>query len=256
MQIPGIYSASKCLAPSFTVLGGIFYQLKKAHGNRSVRAIILTGANGKFSAGFDVTLFKESPGGGIISGDDSQGGWVNESFCDLLESGVKPTVAAINGLALGGGCEALMSCNARICTPKSVIGLPELKLGIIPGFGGTQRLPRLVGLQEGLSMMLQSKQMSGLEAGKLGLVDEVVPPVDLMKAARAMALKLAEGKIPRMMTLYRTDRIPPLGQALIVLDAARGMARKAARGLEHPQLCIDAVEFGIQQGGMSGLSKV
>lgn len=238
------------------VLGGIFYQLQKAHGNPSVKAIVLTGANGKFSAGFDVNLFRESPGGGIVSGDDSQGGWVNEAFCNLLESGPKPTVAAINGLALGGGCETIVSCNARICTPKSSIGLPELQLGIIPGFGGTQRLGRLVGLQKSLQMMLQSKPVSGLEAAKLGLVDEVVAPADLMKAARAMALKISQGKIQKMMTLYRTDRIPPLGEALSVLDAARGMAQKAARGLQHPQLCIDAVEFGIRHGGMRGLARV
>jgi enoyl-CoA hydratase/3-hydroxyacyl-CoA dehydrogenase len=75
----------------------------------------------------------------------------------VLEAGPKPTVAAIHGVALGGGCEVAVACNARVCTPGTRIGLPELQLGIIPGFGGTQRLPRLVGLQKAIEMMLTSQ---------------------------------------------------------------------------------------------------
>ncbi|GMH40136.1 hypothetical protein BSKO_08040 [Bryopsis sp. KO-2023] len=235
------------------VLGGLFYHLERAQSNPSIKAIILRGANGLFCAGFDVSLFRESKGGGIVSGDANAGGWVNEHFCDLLESGPKPTVAAIDGIALGGGCEASVACNARVCTPKSRIGLPELQLGIIPGFGGTQRLPRLVGLAKSLEMMLTSKPVSGSEAKKLGLVEEVVPPEKLMDAARDLALGMADGRRARVMTLYRTDRIPPLNEVQAICDIARAQSTKQAPGIQHPHLCIDAIQHGIEHGGKDGL---
>lgn len=99
-----------------------------------------------------------------------------------------------------------MACNARVCTPGTRMGLPELQLGILPGFGGTQRLPRLVGLQKALQMMLTSQPIKDVEARKLGLVDEVVPLDQLLQAARALALDIAEGRKPRMLSLHRKDR--------------------------------------------------
>ena len=124
------------------VLSSLFNHAREAHNRSDVKAIVVTGKGGRFSAGFDIQQFLTQSGGGGI---DSK---INAAFCELLESGPKPTVAAVEGIALGGGCETAMACNARLCTPGTKLGLPELSLGILPGFGGTQRLPRLVGLQK------------------------------------------------------------------------------------------------------------
>jgi len=124
------------------VLSSLFNHAREAHNRSDVKAIVVTGQGGRFSAGFDIQQFLTQSGGGGI---DSK---INAAFCELLESGPKPTVAAVEGIALGGGCETAMACNARLCTPGTKMGLPELSLGILPGFGGTQRLPRLVGLQK------------------------------------------------------------------------------------------------------------
>lgn len=240
----------------FAVISGIAFQMEKAQDNPSVKAIILTGANGLFSAGFDVSLFRESRDRLAVGGDGKGYGWVNEAFCDLVESGPKPTVAAINGVALGGGCELAIACNARICTPKSRIGLPELQLGIIPGFGGTQRLHRLVGLPKAMEMMLLSKPVSGSEAQKLGLVDGLTSPENLIDSARDLALNIVNGRRPRLMTLYRTDKTPPLGEAISIIGIARSQAAKRAKGLQHPQFCLESVQYGIEHGGRMGLIKV
>ncbi len=140
--------------------------LQTAHARKDVKAIVVTGARNKFSAGFDINKFAEGGGGGI----DNR---INDAFCELLESGPKPTVAAISTLALGGGCEVALACNARVATPGTSIGLPELQLGILPGFGGTQRLPRLVGLQQAVTMILTSAPVKAEKAIKIGLIDEV-----------------------------------------------------------------------------------
>lgn len=134
-----------------------------------MKGIVITGAGESFCAGFDINQF--ASGGGGLDND------VNQMLCDLIEAGPKPTVAAIRGVALGGGLEVAMACNARICGPKTNLGLPELQLGIIPGFGGTQRLPRLVGLKKAVEMMLTSKPVKGAQAKKLGLVDAVCTDV-------------------------------------------------------------------------------
>jgi enoyl-CoA hydratase/3-hydroxyacyl-CoA dehydrogenase len=232
------------------VLRSLFQQLDQAHADSTVQAIVVTGSGKNFSAGFDINQFKSSSGGGGI--DNS----INDAIRNLLESGCKPTVAAIQGVALGGGLEIAMGCNARICAPGSRLGLPELQLGILPGFGGTQRLPRLVGLQKGIEMMLTSTPINDKAAKKLGLVDDVVPAGQLLAAARAHALAIAAGSKPRVCSLYRTDRLEPLAQALAVFEFARAQTAKRARHLTHPLLCLDAIQTGVEQGGLAGLKKV
>lgn len=144
-----VYPPLNALHPD--LLRSLFRHLSEAHGDARVKAVVVVGSNNNFSPGFDIQQFRKGGGGGGI--DNS----INEAICAVLEGGPKPTVAAINGVALGGGLEVAMGCNARIATPGTRLGLPELQLGIIPGFGGTQRLPRLVGLQKAVEMMLTSK---------------------------------------------------------------------------------------------------
>ena len=146
----------------------------------------------------------------------------------LVEAGPKPTVAAIENLALGGGLELAMACNARVCTPKAQLGLPELQLGVIPGFGGTQRLPRLVGLPKALEMIMKSKPVKAEEALKLGLVDQVVPAQSLLAAAMALAGDIAAKRAPRAWRFTARTRRPTTRRSRRFWRAL-GAARSASR---------------------------
>ena len=221
----------------------------QAHARKDVKAIVVTGAQGKFCAGFDISQFANGGAGGGI--DDR----INNAFVELLENGPKPTVAAIQGLALGGGCEVALACNARVATPGTSIGLPELQLGIIPGFGGTQRLPRVVGVAKAVEMMLTSKPLKTPQAKNAGLVDMVASSDELLVTAKRLALDIAMGKAPRMRSLFRTDRLDAYGEAMATIDFARQQTQRRARGLQHPLLCLDAVQYGIEHGGLAGLKK-
>ncbi|KAF5775077.1 putative isomerase, Enoyl-CoA hydratase, 3-hydroxyacyl-CoA dehydrogenase [Helianthus annuus] len=170
----------------------------------------------------------------------------------LASAARKPSVAAIDGVALGGGLEVAMACNARISTSTTQLGLPELQLGIIPGGGGTQRLPRLVGLTKALEMMLP---VHGEEAHNLGLVDAIVPRDELLENARQKALDIYARRKPWVSSLYRTDKIEPLGEAREILNFARAQARKQAPNLQHPHVCIDVIEEGIVSGPHAGILK-
>lgn len=156
------------------MLRALFESAQRAHQDPRVKAIVVVGSGGAFSAGFDINMFREAGGGGGVDGR------INDAICAALESGPKPTVAAVRGVALGGGLEVAMGCNARVAAPGAKLGLPELTLGVLPGFGGTQRLPRLVGLKKGVEMMLTSAPIKAEQGLKLGLVDAVVPDDQLM----------------------------------------------------------------------------
>ncbi|KAG4129172.1 hypothetical protein ERO13_D09G061900v2 [Gossypium hirsutum] len=238
---------------SLDVLQSLKESFDEALQRDDVKAIVVAGANGKFSGGFDISAF-----GGIQQGAVQQpkSGYVSvEVLTDTIEAARKPSVAAIDGLALGGGLEVAMVCHARISTPTAQLGLPELQLGLIPGFGGTQRLPRLVGLAKSLEMMLTSKPVKGEEALGLGLVDAVVSSHELVNAARQWALDILARRNPWVATLYKTDKIEPLGEARQILNFARAQTRKRAPNLKHPLVCIDVIEEGIVNGPKPALYK-
>uniref|UniRef100_A0A175YPJ2 Uncharacterized protein n=1 Tax=Daucus carota subsp. sativus TaxID=79200 RepID=A0A175YPJ2_DAUCS len=238
---------------SIDVLNSLKETYDQALRRDDVKAIVITGEKGKFSGGFDITAF------GGLQGGKSQApkpGYVAiEILSDTVEAARKPSVAAIDGLALGGGLEVAMSCHARISTPYAQLGLPELQLGIIPGFGGTQRLPRLVGLAKSLEMMLTSKPVKGEEALSLGLVDAIASPAELISTARRWALDILERRKPWVASLYKTDKLEPLGEAREILNFARAQARKQGPNLSHPLVCIDVIEEGIVSGPRAGLWK-
>jgi enoyl-CoA hydratase len=152
-----------------------------------VRAIVLTGAGEKsFVAGADINeLAVLSPAEG------QQHGRRGQAVFDLIENLGKPVVAAINGFALGGGCELAMACTLRIAADTARLGQPEVNLGIIPGYGGSQRLPRLVGKGRALEILLSGEMVPALRAYEMGLVNKVVPAADLLPEARKMAAQLA-----------------------------------------------------------------
>jgi len=227
------------------VLHGLHSCMDRANSNPDVKAIVVTGGK-NFSAGFDIPTFQK-----IQSGDSPSPVGPPEA----LESGPKPTVAAISGSALGGGLEVAMMCNSRLSLPHTVFGLPELSLGIIPGFGGTQRLPRLIGLKKSLEMMLTSKPIKAKEALERGLIDGVVDGKALLAESRKLALDIAAGRVARNNSLLRTDRLEDLGTAQMIIQGARAQAKKTAGHLEHPHMCIDAVQAGVEHGGAAGLKK-
>ncbi|KAG5389964.1 hypothetical protein IGI04_031505 [Brassica rapa subsp. trilocularis] len=170
------------------IISGLKEKFQDANQRSDVKAIVLTGNGGRFSGGFDINVFQQVH----KTGDISLMPEVSvDLVCNLMEDSRKPLVAAVEGLALGGGLELAMACHARVAAPKAQLGLPELTLGIIPGFGGTQRLPRLVGLEKGANMILLSKSISSEEGRKLGLIDELVPPGDLLTTSRKWALDIA-----------------------------------------------------------------
>ncbi|AQK91461.1 enoyl-CoA hydratase1 [Zea mays] len=238
---------------SIDVLHSLKESYEEALRRNDVKAIVVTGKGGKFSGGFDISSF-----GGVQGGQTMQpkvGYIAIDILTDTVEAATKPSVAAIDGLALGGGLEVAMACHARIATPTAQLGLPELQLGIIPGFGGTQRLPRLVGLTKSLEMMLLSKPIKGGEAHQLGLVDALVSPNDLVNTARQWALDIYECRRPWIKSLYKTDKLEPLGEAREILKFARAQAQKQAANLHHPLVCIDVIEEGIVAGPRAGLWK-
>eukprot|EP00250_Pteridium_aquilinum_P014650 c22116_g1_i1 orf=333-2501(+) len=239
-------------ALAIPILKALKSKFDEACNRSDVKAIVVMGESGKFSGGFDIATLLEAQKTANVS---LLGHVSVDIMINTIEAANKPSVAAIEGLALGGGLELAMSCNARIAAPKAQLGLPELQLGIIPGFGGTQRLPRLVGLSKAIEMMLLSKSVSSEEGNILGLVDAVVPSEQLLATARKWALDIAECRKPRIVSLQKLDKIESLGEARKILHLARAQALKTSPNVPHPFLCLDAIEEGVVSGGYAGSLK-
>lgn len=177
----------------------------------NVRAVVVTGAGEKgFCAGFDVADF----GNADKAGPRGQAVWTR------FDRFAKPVIAAINGFAFGGGCELALACTFRLMadTPKAKIGLTELNLGIIPGWGGTQRMMRVVGRPKALDLILFSRRLSAAQALDIGLVDRVCPPERIMADALEMAGELA--------------RRPPLAVGCVLRAMTAGLDFGMDKGLE------------------------
>ncbi len=161
--------------------------LRAVATDEAVRAVILTGAGEKsFIAGADINeLAEQTP---VTGREHAMRG---QHVLSVIENLGKPVIAAINGFALGGGCELAMACSIRLAADTAKLGQPEINLGIIPGYAGTQRLARLVGRGRALEILLTGDMIGADEAFRLGLVNRVVPAAELMGAARALAAKLA-----------------------------------------------------------------
>ena len=153
-----------------------------ARDDEAVRGVILTGAGDKaFIAGADIGELAH-----ISAVDAEESSAYGQEVLNLIENLGKPVIAAINGFALGGGCETAMACTIRIAAEKAKFGQPEVALGVLPGGGGTQRLPRLIGKGRALQLILTGGMISAQEAYRIGLVNEVVPPAELISRAEAI----------------------------------------------------------------------
>lgn len=162
-----------------------------AREDPAIRGVILTGAGDKaFIAGADIGELSR-----VTAVEAESSSTFGQGVLNLIENLGKPVVAAINGFALGGGCETAMACTIRVATENAKFGQPEVKLGILPGGGGTQRLPRLIGKGRALQLILSGEMISAQEAYRIGLVNEVVPAADLITRAEAI-LKLIFANAP------------------------------------------------------------
>ena len=182
------YPPVNALGPG--VADGIIACLNQANGDPSIKAMVLMGDGRSFIAGADIRGF----------GTGRKRAPLGERTYDVMDRSPKPVVAAINGFALGGGLENAMGCHYRIAVPTAKVGLPEVLIGILPGGGGTQRLPRLAGPQVALEMIVSGRHVPAPEALKLGILDEVIPAgADLREAAIKKARSVASVRpLPRV----------------------------------------------------------
>ena len=189
-----------------------------ARDDATVRGIILTGAGDKaFIAGADISEIAH-----ITAVDAERSSRYGQDVLTLIENLGKPVIAAVNGFALGGGCETAMACTIRVASEHSRFGQPEVTLGIIPGGGGTQRLPRLVGKGRALQIILSGAMITAQEAYRIGLVNEVVPATDLIPRAEAILKQIfANAPVAIRFSLEAVNRGLETGQA-------EGMALEAS----------------------------
>ncbi|HEX3741853.1 MAG TPA: enoyl-CoA hydratase-related protein [Terriglobales bacterium] len=181
-------------------LRAAFHEIKN---DAEVRVVILAGAGEKaFIAGADIGELAKHD---AVSGKEYT--HRGQSVLNLIENLGKPVIACINGFALGGGCEIAMACTMRLASDTAKLGQPEVKLGIIPGYGGTQRLPRLVGKGIAMQLLLAGEMISAHEAHRIGLVNEVVPAAELIARAEAIAAKIiANGPLAVQYTMEAVNK--------------------------------------------------
>jgi enoyl-CoA hydratase/carnithine racemase len=195
---------------------------ESAQNDATVRGVILTGAGNKaFIAGADISELTHATAIGA-----EQFSRFGQRVLDLVESLGKPVIAAINGFALGGGCEAAMACTIRIAVETAKFAQPEVKLGLVPGGGGTQRLPRLVGKGRALQLILSGEMIDAQEAYRIGLVNEIVPAADLITRAEAILNKITANA--------------PLAVKFALEAANKGLETSQSEGM-----LIEAAYFGL-----------
>ena len=230
---------------SFEVRDALKHKLDQVRQDATYKALVIIGAGRMFSSGADISEFNQSP-----SPDTPN----LPRVIDDLENSLKPVVAAIHGVAAGGGLELALGCHYRIASPTTRLGLPEVTLGFVPGAGGTQRLPRLVGLERALDMIVSGRLVPAHEALASGVIDEITED-NLGVAAVTFARKL----IGKTNAVRRTrDLDAHLGlkkdHSSVIADFRTRMARKA-RGFEAPYACVECIEAAVTLPFSDGLQK-
>ena len=207
------------------------------------KALILTGTGQNFIAGADITKLQSLK----TREEGFQLGWTAAELFSAIEKAPKPVIMAINGNCLGGGLEAALAGHYRVAVPGAVLGLPEVQLGVIPGAGGIQRLPRLIGLPRALEMITFGRPIKAGEALALGLVDEVVEPDELLPAARQAAQRFISGELQRerRLTGNRMDRLPKAEEKKALIEDFKTRNAKKFRGLLAPFKALEALEKGL-----------
>ncbi len=228
-------------ALSREVRDGLLAAVRRAEADDGVQAIVLTGAGQTFSAGADITEF-DSP----LKGTE-----INQ-ICDAIEDSEKPVVAALHDASLGEGLEIALACHYRVASKDTRLGLPEVKLGLIPGGGGTQRLPRLTGAKAALDLIISGDPVSAEAASKAGFVDEVVDG-DHLAAAMALA-KSKAGLASHPKTREQNAKIEA-ERGSAIFDEKRKELKKRQPHQHAPLRCVAAVEAAFALPFEEGLRR-
>jgi 3-hydroxyacyl-CoA dehydrogenase len=207
--------------------------LETADADPKVQAIVITGAGRGFSGGADITEFGRAPAQPTLF-----------DLLDVVEKIKKPTVAAVHGVAFGGGLELALTCHFRIGGKGAQFGLPEVKLGILPGAGGTQRLPRVIGVEQALGMIVSGDPIGADAALKAGLIEEVVEG-DLKAGAIAFARSAAAQKRPLVRTRDRADKIEAARADPGLFDRFKAENARRFKGFIAPAKCVEAVKAAV-----------
>ena len=224
-------------ALSADVRTGLMGAFEHAEKDGNIAGIVLTGAGSSFVGGADIKEFGKPP--------------VEPHLPDVIariEAFAKPVVAAINGVALGGGLEVALACHRRLAAPAAKLGLPEVKLGIVPGAGGTQRLPRLAGIAAAIDMIANGRIVSTAEALKLGVVDSVSPDTLLADA-------IADAKSTNAAALRRTGHLSIPAEAVEAIDKAASDALRKSRGQHAPAEAVRLVRLAASVSLSEGLAE-
>jgi len=223
--------------------------IKQVRDNHALQGLVfISGKPDNFIAGADINMIAGCQSAAEAQALAQQGQQIMAEIAALPI----PVVAAIHGACLGGGLELALACHSRICTDdeKTKLGLPEVQLGLLPGSGGTQRLPRLVGVSNALDIILTGKQLRPKQALKLGLVDDVVPQSILLNAAVELALK---GRKPsRVLPVRERILAGPLGRSLLFNIVGKKTEQKTKGNYPATRRIIDVIRTGLEQGSHSG----
>ncbi|PYM71290.1 MAG: 3-hydroxyacyl-CoA dehydrogenase [Candidatus Rokuibacteriota bacterium] len=212
---------------------GLHDGIKQATADSGVQAIVIVCAGRTFIAGADITEFGKPPSEPSL-----------HAVLDLIEGSPKPVVSAIHGTALGGGLEVTLACHYRVGVKGARFGLPEVKLGLLPGAGGTQRLPRVVGVEKGLQMMVSGDPIGADEALRAGLIDEIVDG-DLTTAGVAFAEKVLDEKRPLRKIRDLTDKLAAARSKPEIFAEFRKSVARQTRGFRAPESIVKAVEAAV-----------
>ena len=229
--------------------------MNQLESNSDVKGVVfISGKPGSFIAGADINMINDCD----TAADAESLARKGQAMFDRIEQLKVPVVAAINGACLGGGLELAMACHVRVATDnsKTQLGLPEVQLGLLPGSGGTQRLPQLVGVQQGITMMLTGKQLRAKQAQKAGLVDEVVPESILLDAAIKHALKAKpKAKKAQLKGISKVLEATSYGRNIIYKKASEQAQKKAQGNYPAIDKIIESVRAGVEKGREAGLDK-
>ncbi len=225
------------------VRAGLAEAMAEAAGDDAIQAVVICCEGRTFFAGADITEFGKPPVGPSLP-----------EVIDAIEASAKPVIAAIHGTALGGGLEVALGCHYRIAVASARLGLPEVKLGILPGAGGTQRLPRVVGVADALPMIVTGNPIPAAQAEKIGLVDKLVAEDGLAESGVAFARSVI-GKADHPVSSKRTDKIGEIASDSDFFDEFRKTQMRRLKGFEAPEACIEAVKAAIDLPYEEGVKK-